>query len=87
MNLWPPKASTTADQIAQWEATERIADNRQNRKHKDWITATGLFISGASFVIGIIFALSPTSSEPVRTMAAGWVGVVLGQTKKILDSD
>ena len=42
---------------------------------------TGVSVLGA--LLGLWFALAPQSSPTIRTMAAGWVGVVLGQAKKV----
>ena len=81
----PPEGSqlTSANLAAKYSA-EEIPKQGDHARHKEKVilyAGTGVSVLGA--LLGLWFALAPQSSPTIRTMAAGWVGVVLGQAKKV----
>ncbi len=84
-DLQLPKGAqiASADLAARYSA-EEIPKQGEHARHKERVilyAGTGVSVLGA--VLGLWFALAPQSSPTIRTMAAGWVGVVLGQAKKV----
>ena len=74
---------SSADLAAKCSA-EGIPKQGDHERYKEKLilyAGTGASVLGA--LHGLWFALAPQSSPTIRTMAAGWVGVVLGQAKKV----
>ena len=75
--------STAAELAARYDAEEIPKKGDHDRK-KEMLTLTaGIGVSLVTAALGLCFALSPKTDPTIRTMAAGWVGVVLGQAKKV----
>lgn len=79
----PPQALSVAELKAFWENEEIPHQGRHQRRRETIVLLTGLLVSLALGVVGAFFAVLPDTPESVRTMCAGWVGVVLGQAKKV----
>lgn len=81
------KAERTDEQIKLWEAQDNLKQGDHNRRKEIVVLTTGSLVLLALAGVGVWFALRPESSPEVRNMAAGWVGVVLGQAVKVVGGD
>lgn len=74
---------SSADLAAKYNA-EEIPKQGDHERHKEKVILyAGTSVSLLGALLGLWFALAPQSSPTIRTMAAGWMGVVLGQGKKV----
>jgi hypothetical protein len=80
-------SSALAEQYAVLEALEIPKKGRHQRRMETIVTIAGIAVSITIAGLGLWFALHEGTSQVVRTMAAGWVGVVLGQAKRVWRSN
>jgi hypothetical protein len=77
----------TAGLIAQYEAEDIPLQRRHARRKEMWVLMSGTLIAAVTVVLGLYYTLNKDTDPAVRTIAAGWVGMVLGQVKGIWGSD
>jgi hypothetical protein len=77
----------SAELAALYNAEEIPKKGAHARKKETLILFAGIGVSLVTAGLGLFFALSPDTEPTTRTMAAGWVGVVLGQAKKVWGSE
>lgn len=83
-------SSALAEQYAVLEVLEALEipkKGRHQRRMETIVTIAGIAVSITIAGLGLWFALHEGTSQVVRTMAAGWVGVVLGQAKRVWRSN
>jgi hypothetical protein len=51
------------------------------------VLKSGILLSIVLATVGACVALAPKTDPVIRAVAAGWVGVVLGQCKKVWGGD
>jgi hypothetical protein len=73
----------SAELAALYNAEEIPKKGAHERRKETWILGAGIGVSLVTAGLGLFFALSSDTEPTIRTMAAGWVGVVLGQAKKV----
>lgn len=84
MSTAPESNQLNSAELAAKYSAEEIPKQGDHERHKEKVilyAGTGVSVLGA--LLGLWFALAPQSTPTIRTMAAGWVGVVLGQAKKV----
>lgn len=85
--LPPGDSVNSAELAALYNAQEIPLKGKHERRKETWILSAGIGVSLVTAALGLFFALSPETEPTIRTMAAGWVGVVLGQAKKVWGSE
>lgn len=69
------------------EDSEKVKDGDHKRRKEMFVLRSGIFLSIALAAAGACVALAPKTDPVIRAVAAGWVGVVLGQCKKVWGGD
>lgn len=78
---------TSAELSARYAAEEIPEKGKHERWKEKVVLGSGVGVSLLAAGLGLFFALHSGTPPEVRTMAAGWVGVVLGQAKKVWGGD
>jgi len=73
----------SAELAALYNAEEIPKKGEHERRKENVILGAGIGVSFVTAGLGLFFALSPDTEPSIRTVAATWVGVVLGQAKKV----
>ena len=76
-----------ADLAALYDAQEIPKRNAHTRRKENISLAFSITLATAVTVAGIFAIFDPKIDPTVRTIASGWIGMVLGQIKKILPSE
>jgi hypothetical protein len=69
------------------EDLEKVKDGDHKRRKEMLVLKSGILLSIALATVGACVALAPKTDPVIRAVAAGWVGVVLGQCKKVWGGD
>lgn len=84
---YPESQISSAELAALYNAEEIPKQGAHVRRKETWILGAGIGVSLVTAGLGLWFALHPGTPPTIRTMAAGWVGVVLGQAKRVWGAD
>lgn len=65
------------------EDAEKARDGAHKRSKEMLELRSGIFLGMASFFIGVFVVLDPKMDQTAKAAAATWVGMIIGQVKRI----